>query len=161
MRCGCFVLYSKTPKGRNKRQVVSWWHTELGPFKENAGFKVQELREQGFKPCMGEVKVSVNAVDDAYMGGHSAVLEINYLCSACDWIFYPHLPQNAEDLNKMVTERIATMGVLDEITIMEGALNAELESQRVKQEMLDRYHKRQAEERAARNERRRSKKVSQ
>ncbi len=159
MRCSCFVLEEKSTKGRKKRTVVSWWHTNLGPFKDHET-KITALRAQGYMACPGEIKAEIRAVDEPYMGGCAAELEISYQCSSCGWQFYPQLPSTPEALSAFLTDRIANLNVREEIVMAEAAVATERESVRQKQEMVARYELSQAAARATRNEKRKIKKAT-
>jgi hypothetical protein len=42
--------------------------------------------------CQGKVSVEVKAVDEPYMGGSSASLEVEYKCSICGCTYYKNMP---------------------------------------------------------------------
>jgi len=145
MRCGCFVLNDRTPKGRKRQKIVSWWHTsDLGPLGDltSAG-----LLAEGYKVCEGKIKVKVTAEDEPYYGGCSAVFSIDYVCEECGWTFYPHLPQTSEALSSMVTDLIEATSPSMEATMIATARDAERANIEQRAKMMADFHARQEETR--------------
>jgi hypothetical protein len=138
MHCGCFILDDRTPKGRKRRDIRSWWHTsDLGPRGDQSS---ADLIAAGYKVCQGAVKVTVTADDEPYMGGCSAVFSIDYLCDECGWTFYPHLPQSAEGISKLLTNVIGDMAA--DPLILEARL-AEINLNNQREQMIADYKARQ------------------
>ena len=131
MRCGCYVKHETTPKGRERTNVVSWWHTT------DAGvggtFSTGQLLDQGYEICQGRVKVTIKAEDEPYYGGSSASLSIEYICDSCGWMFHPQLPQNGEDLSRMLTRALVDY---DDNLDRYGAKATELENRARREEAL-------------------------
>jgi hypothetical protein len=141
MRCNCFVRRWETPKGRPRMDVRSWWHTtDLGVGGETTSVK---LLEEGFEICGGTIRASVEAVDEPYMGGSSAILEVSFRCGTCDWTFYPELP-NQYSINEFLTKVISE---LEEAPYMAEARQVELDRMREREEAIKAY---KAEQRQSR-----------
>jgi len=102
MRCGCFIRDTTTKNGKPHREQRSWWHTI------NVGdTSSAELLAEGYYVCQGLIQSSVLAVEEPYMGGVSASLEVTFACNTCGWNFYPHLPTNGRSLDEFLTDVLA------------------------------------------------------
>ncbi len=160
MRCGCFVLNDKTPKGRKRHKVLSWWHTsDLGPVGDPK-ITSESLLAEGYKVCEGKIAVKGTAEDEPYYGGCSAVFSIDYVCEECGWQFYPHLPQTSEALGAMVTDLIAATTPEAEATMIAAARDSELASIAHRNQMMADFHARQELARKQKAEKKAKKKVS-
>lgn len=68
----------------------------------------KEPPQEGAALCGGEIKASVAARDEPYMGGTSATLEITYVCKRCGHTYHgPDLPDDADKLSEWLTVTVA------------------------------------------------------
>lgn len=58
---------------------------------------------EGAIPCGGNIKVTIEAVDEPEWGGTSASLEISYKCDKCGCTWYPELPSKY-DISEFTTK---------------------------------------------------------
>lgn len=103
MRCGAYVVYEeRRRKGSGKpymkkvKCAPSW-----------IAFVNPDGIPEGAERCDGNIIATVAAVDEPYMGGTSAKLEIEYKCDKCGETFYNELPEDAESLSTVLTQWVA------------------------------------------------------
>lgn len=71
--------------------------------------------QEGATLCGGKLIARIDAEDEAYYGGTSAVLHIEYECERCHWGYHgPDLPDNSEKLSEAMT---AYLEGLPEVTL--------------------------------------------
>lgn len=130
MRCNCVLTLKERRNAHGTAMRVdpamtqTWWQTSDKGVGGARSKTFEELLDApNTKLCEGKISVSVDAEDEPYMGGSSAVLAINYKCYECGNAFYPQLPQTAEDLNKLLERMVETMDFDEAIKpIREGEL---------------------------------------
>ena len=139
MRCGAIITYkerrnqSGTSMVLDRRNVQTWWGTsDKGVFPKAPSF-ADYLAKPNTKVCEGEVAVKVEAEEEPYYGGSSAVLSIKYECNFCGNTFFPELPQTGEGIALMVESFI---GLADEETLRRGAQARELQDRERQQAMF-------------------------
>lgn len=155
MKCGCYVKEILTHGGKRSRMdVYSWFHTTENMIRVYDGLKakpdhtntrsVENLLANGYSICGGKVMASVEATDEPYYGGSSAVLEVGYECQRCSNRFWPELPDSGR-INEFLTKFIEEM---DEATLRDAAIQREHDSNAAREEMMARYKIQQAEQAA-------------
>ena len=122
MRCGAVITYKErrsqagTRMAIDPRATVTWYATgDLGPFDWHHTL-ADYLAKPNTEICDGNVVATVEAEEEPYMGGSSAILSITYKCDKCANDFFPELPQSGEELSAMLTGHIAA---LDEKSLRE------------------------------------------
>lgn len=110
MRCNCVLTLKerRNAHGTTMRPdpaiTQTWWQTSdkgVGTPKRSKTFD-QLLEAPNTKLCEGKISVKIEAEDEPYMGGSSAVLSITYKCYECGNTFFPHLPQTSDALNALL-----------------------------------------------------------
>lgn len=71
--------------------------------------------------CDGALVASVKAVDEPYMGGSSASLEILVTCERCGHTYHgPSVPTTSDELGRLVTAAIAALPQDAAVSVVEG-----------------------------------------
>lgn len=114
MKCDYIIKYVEKRRASGPYKAIDKWFSRSwlvikgeGPFGHDAQPSREELLAAGGEVCDGNIEVSINAEEEPYMGGCSAVLDITYRCSKCSSTYYPHLPQNGDELSSFVQKTIA------------------------------------------------------
>ena len=114
MRCGAVITYKERRSQAGTRMAidpnatVTWYATgDLGVFDWHAPL-ADYLAKPNTEICDGNIVATVEAEDEPYMGGSSAVLSLTYKCDKCGNEFFPELPQSSEELSAMLTAQIAS-----------------------------------------------------
>lgn len=113
MNCGAFVVWEeRRRRGSGKPYMKvsrSWPSWVLFVNKEEAAkIPTDAVR------CDGNIIATIQAVDEPYMGGHSAELEVTYKCDKCGANFFNELPMHtggriSAELSAFVTAAIAAL----------------------------------------------------
>jgi hypothetical protein len=106
-------MYVKRVEKNGKFKIVeqrSWITTLDHSVSLNGwGLSAEQLLAEGAEICDGKIEARVEAEDEPYMGGSSAVLTITYTCEKCHGQHFPHLPEDSKSLGKFLTEVIEQM----------------------------------------------------
>lgn len=71
--------------------------------------------------CDGVLVASVKAVDEPYMGGSSAALEIVVTCDRCGHTYHgPSMPTTSDEISRLVTAAIAVLPQDAGVSVVEG-----------------------------------------
>lgn len=102
MKCGNYVRWGEktNKKGRLYRRATS----TVSPYHRLV---------EGYEPapdmvkCDGDLKVTVEAVDEHYFGGASAEFRAEYTCTACGWVDKRTFGTSQEEVSKLLTKALA------------------------------------------------------
>lgn len=129
MRCGAIITHKERRSRAGTRMVinqnatVTWWGTsDVGVFPTGPTF-AEALDKPDTEVCDGQIIATVEAEEEPYMGGSSAVFSVSYRCDKCSNQFFLELPQDEESVSAMLTSYIAT---LDEVPLRAARREQEL-----------------------------------
>lgn len=136
MRCGAIITRKERRSRAGTRMdidpnaTLTWWGTsDVGVFPNGPTF-AEALDKPNTEICDGRIIAKVEADEEPYMGGSSAVFSVSYQCDRCSNSFFLELPQDEESVSAMLTAHIAT---LDATTLRAAKREQEL-STRAQQE---------------------------
>jgi len=123
MKCGCYIRWDERNSKGNKakkliaREIVSpaWLGRNGKTLKEwieehNEYAKPKhQINADELEVCQGNIVVKVKAVDEAYFGGCSSALEIEYWCDVCGCNHYEEFPTDEDGVSNLLTKLIGEM----------------------------------------------------
>ena len=107
MNCVINYVYRRWGAARVRR--VDRYYRNHPAFNDDRPAHIRHTDE--IRPCYGPVKAVIEARDEPYYGGTSAVLEIRYVCTQCGEaipkeFLDPTLPSTDSELSEWVTQRL-------------------------------------------------------
>lgn len=106
MKCNAFLVNRTNPKTGKVSKFAS--------YEPNCTIDIMEWLQKSTRPsifseltlqedrCDGTIRVRVSAEDEPYMGGSSAVLEVELSCDKCGHSHYPSILDFNTWLNKIL-----------------------------------------------------------
>jgi len=96
MKCEAFVLWVPARKRgsgaaymKAKDIRLSWTVRDLNPMGAGYPDTSADLLAKGYVVCGGDIKVTVTADDEPYMGGTSAEMNVTTVCASCGCVDHP------------------------------------------------------------------------
>lgn len=97
MKCNARKYFWSNKKKKNGDKIIHSVVSVRGMDSDEISWFEKRFSEQknidpNFEVCSGDVFGEIVAVDEPYMGGTSAELEVNYHCTECTCNHYKDLP---------------------------------------------------------------------
>ena len=105
MKCRARIIYFKKLDGNGNKRIAQVLNPDVTD--DQIAYFVSQCEKNNkqwlrkvnlYSPngimyeCQGNVTMEVRAVDEPYMGGTSAALEVEYRCSKCNCTYYKNMP---------------------------------------------------------------------